>query len=208
MENINPLSMLNFILMANKAANSISFALFTLSYKILILIVTLQDFLLQSFSYLHIRTWESYRRSVARKSKNVDSAVSVASILKPCINDDVKNETLIEGDIEIVMQKLGISWDSSGNYLQERLCLREISTLFYEIEPGPQEVKEAFDLFDDNKDGYIDAKDLEKILCTLGCVEISELECQRMIVAFSKNGEKRIDFIKFVKIIEDSFAEC
>ncbi|KAL3528394.1 hypothetical protein ACH5RR_007716 [Cinchona calisaya] len=183
MEKIYSIPIIGFILQVIEAENPISFVLFTLLRKIINWIHTLQG-----------------------KRKNVNGGVD--SFLKPCINEAVFNkEKLIKGDVQIVMEKLGISWDSNGNELQERLLgLGEISTLFDEIEPSLEEVKEAFDIFDDNKDGYIDAKDLEKILCALGYVEISQLECQRMIMAFSTNGEKRIDFRNFVKITEDSFC--
>ncbi|XP_027169620.1 probable calcium-binding protein CML45 [Coffea eugenioides] len=211
METINSISTLEFISMLTKDENPLSIAIFTLTCKILIWIARLQDlylcfrFLFQSYSQSLISTFEGCWSSFAGKRRNVDEA-GVASFLKPCINEDVKNEVLIKEDIEIVMEKLGISWDSSANEFEGRLGLGEISTLFEETEPSLEEVKEAFDVFDVNKDGYIDAEDLDKTLCALGYTEFSELECQRMIIGFSNNEDKRIDLRQFVKVIELSFC--
>lgn len=121
----------------------------------------------------------------------------------------------MKGDIELVMERLGISWNSSGgddgvDHEGRMLGSCEISNLFDEVEPSLEEVKEAFDLFDGDKDGYIDAKDLKRVLCALGFVDFLEWDCQKMIMALrssnNDDGETRIDLRNFVKIIENSFS--
>ena len=49
--------------------------------------------------------------------------------------------------------------------LQEKYGSKELSKLFEEQEPSLEEVKQAFDVFDENKDGFIDAKELQRVLC-------------------------------------------
>lgn len=69
------------------------------------------------------------------------------------------------------------------------------------------EVKEAFDLFDENGDGFIDAEDLKKVLDAMGFTVASEVdECRRMISGYDKNGDGRLDFEEFAKLVERSFC--
>ncbi|KAF2298861.1 hypothetical protein GH714_028378 [Hevea brasiliensis] len=59
--------------------------------------------------------------------------------------------------MKMVMDRLGIQQCDSDDDLQERYDARELSRLFEEHEPSLEEVKDAFDIFDENKDGFIDA---------------------------------------------------
>ncbi|KAK2987846.1 hypothetical protein RJ640_010628 [Escallonia rubra] len=106
----------------------------------------------------------------------------------------------------MVMEKLGISGDLDGDKLLDRLGTEDIENLFVDTEPSLEEVKEAFDVFDENNDGYIDAEELEKILCKLGIVEVPKGECQRMITVFDDNGDGRIEFREFIKLVENMFG--
>ena len=69
-----------------------------------------------------------------------------------------------------------------------------------------EEVKQDFDVFDENKDGFIDDEELQRVLCILGLKEAAKLEnCHKMIRIFDTNQDGRIDFIEFVKIMENRF---
>ncbi|XP_043704856.1 probable calcium-binding protein CML46 isoform X2 [Telopea speciosissima] len=121
------------------------------------------------------------------------------------LDEKVDDGKLCRG-VEMVMEKLGISCDPDGEKLQERLGLDGLSLLFEEKEPTSEELKEAFEVFDENRDGYIDAEELRRVLCDLGFMEGLELEeCKRMIASFDTNGDGRIDFTEFAKIMEISF---
>ncbi|XP_042499495.1 probable calcium-binding protein CML46 [Macadamia integrifolia] len=109
--------------------------------------------------------------------------------------------------VEMVMEKLGISCDPDGEKLQEKLGLDGLLHLFEEKDPTFEELKEAFEVFDENRDGYIDAGELQRVLFDLGFVEGLELgDCKRMIAAFDTNEDERIDFNEFEKIMENSFC--
>lgn len=118
------------------------------------------------------------------------------------------DETITREDLARVMEKIGIVWEQNEEEEkgQSLLGFGEISSLFNENEPSLEEIKEAFDLFDESKDGYIDAKELKKMLCALGNKETSELECEKMILAFDYNGDRLIDFGEFLRILEKSFC--
>ncbi|KAH7529060.1 hypothetical protein FEM48_Zijuj05G0144100 [Ziziphus jujuba var. spinosa] len=108
-----------------------------------------------------------------------------------------EDEKLYMGEIKGMMERLESLYDEDG--------VEEICELFEE-EVRDEEVKEAFDVFDENNDGFIDAGEIKKALCTLGFMEASEMECQRMIKAFDKNGDGLIDFKEFVQLMNQSFS--
>ncbi|KAL6009113.1 hypothetical protein ACLOJK_022340 [Asimina triloba] len=111
-------------------------------------------------------------------------------------------ETELRGeDIKMVLQRLGIS--PSPEDAGEKM----IPALFADEEPSLEEVMEAFHVFDENRDGFIDAKELQRILSKLGFREASNPNlCNVMIRAFDENGDGRIDFKEFVKLIEKDFC--
>lgn len=125
-------------------------------------------------------------------------------------NKEKKNydESIIyREEVEVVMKSLGLFCrsETESEKLQERFDSNDLSNLFEEKEPTLEEVKEAFDVFDENKDGFIDAEELQKLLWALGLNEGSELEkCRKMIRAFDENGDERIDFHEFLKFMESS----
>ncbi|KAL8044085.1 hypothetical protein ABFS82_08G024300 [Erythranthe guttata] len=113
-------------------------------------------------------------------------------------------------ETEIVLRSLGMLIGNGGEEegsknIPARLDVFEIFE--EERKPRLDEVKEAFDVFDYNKDGFIDANELQRILCALRLDEGSEIEnCTRMIGAFDENGDGFIDFDEFVKFMEISFT--
>ncbi|KAK7340558.1 hypothetical protein VNO77_21264 [Canavalia gladiata] len=116
------------------------------------------------------------------------------------------SKKLERDDVKMVMAKLGFFCSSESEELQEQYGSKELSELFDEQEPSLEEVKHAFDVFDENKDGFIDARELQRVLCILGLKEASVLEnCHKMISNFDENQDGRIDFTEFVKIMENSF---
>ncbi|KAJ8646993.1 hypothetical protein MRB53_000016 [Persea americana] len=131
-----------------------------------------------------------------------------------CLNDNINNNDdhvvmLSKKDKETVMEKMGLPCsrdDGNQSTVVECLGESEFSDLFEEMEPSLEEVKEAFDVFDANRDGFIDARELQRVLRDLGFREASKLEaCEKMIGAFDKRGKGRIDFYEFFKLMENSF---
>ena len=90
----------------------------------------------------------------------------------------------------------------------EKPTERQLLASFEEEEPSLGEVRAAFDVFDVNGDGFIDAGELQRVLCSLGLVEEGpEVEnCQRMTSAFDENQDGLIDFCEFVKLMEKCFC--
>lgn len=55
----------------------------------------------------------------------------------------------------------------------------------------------AFDVFDANKDGFISAEDLRRVMCSLGDEHTSLAECSHMIDCVDNDGNQLVDFTEF-----------
>ncbi|KAL3370750.1 hypothetical protein AABB24_007670 [Solanum stoloniferum] len=69
-----------------------------------------------------------------------------------------------------------------------------------------QEIREAFELFDTDNSGTIDAKELNVAMRALG-FEATEEEINRMIAEVDKDGSGAIDFDEFVHMMTAKFGE-
>ncbi|KAJ1390410.1 EF-Hand 1, calcium-binding site [Sesbania bispinosa] len=81
------------------------------------------------------------------------------------------------------MEKLGmnVQWDGNGIEefgVQEQLFEKDVTLA---------EVEEAFDVFDQNKDQFIEAIELQGVLSCLGLGKDLK-ECQKMINVVDQNG--------------------
>ncbi|KAJ8753321.1 hypothetical protein K2173_019720 [Erythroxylum novogranatense] len=115
-------------------------------------------------------------------------------------------EELGIGEVEEVMGKLGTCYDPEGDKLQERISSNDVSYMLEEKEPSIEEVQEAFRVFDENDDGFISAEELRKVLIRLCYVQITEVECRRMIETHDENGDGLIDFDEFVRVMSISLS--
>jgi calmodulin len=115
---------------------------------------------------------------------------------------------LTREEIDSIISKIGIKFDTYDEQSKEITGLDEISGLFEEVEPSLEEAKEAFYVFDENKDGFIDAGELQRALLKIGFKEkeLEIRECMEMIAAYDLNNDARIDFMEFVKFLEASFC--
>ncbi|KAB1211588.1 putative calcium-binding protein CML45 [Morella rubra] len=152
------------------------------------------------------RLWSSIQSKLNSSNSNVwaekENSDSELSPQQTCSSEEEDDASLSRADVETVMQKLEILCSPDGEEFQERFSSKELSGLFDEKEPSLEEVKEAFDVFDENRDGFIDARELQRVLCILGFKEGKELaNCNTMIRAFDENNDGRIDFNEFVRFM-------
>lgn len=126
----------------------------------------------------------------------------VERILDGKCADDVK---LSGVEVKLVMESLGIFGNPEGDdRSQEDVGATQVAGLFDDRELSLEEVKEAFDVFDRNCDGFIDAGELCSFLYSFGFLQISEDDCRGMIRAFDVNGDGVIDLREFMKLVEKS----
>ncbi|KAK8693337.1 hypothetical protein V6N13_070922 [Hibiscus sabdariffa] len=135
----------------------------------------------------------------SEKPQNLDSSTEEASFKE-------EFAVVCREEVEKVMENLGFLCSRESEELKESFGSDELSSLFEE-EPSLAELKEAFDVFDVNKDGSIDAQELQRISCVLGLKEGFRIEnCNKMIRNFDVNGDGRIDFQEFVKLMDNTFS--
>jgi calmodulin len=158
------------------------------------------------------RSWSSLQSQLNFGDSNVwdekkNNEVIELSQQQTCSSEKKNKGSFSRGDAEMVMRKLGIFCSPEGEELQQWFSSNDISGLFDEKEPSLEEVKEAFDVFDENRDGFIDAGELQRVLCILGLKEGKQMEnCKKMIRTFDENRDGKIDFNEFVKFMESSFC--
>uniref|UniRef100_A0A5B6YZ17 Putative calcium-binding protein CML45 isoform X1 n=1 Tax=Davidia involucrata TaxID=16924 RepID=A0A5B6YZ17_DAVIN len=134
--------------------------------------------------------------------------IELSNQLSSSFTEKIEDGNLCREDVDMVMERLGISCNpqGQGKKLEERWGSSDLSNLFEE-EPSLDEVKGAFDVFDENRDGFIEATELQRVLCALGFKDGLEIEnCSKLIAAFDENADGRIDFSEFVKLMENSFC--
>ncbi|KAK9122488.1 hypothetical protein Sjap_012100 [Stephania japonica] len=121
-----------------------------------------------------------------------------------------------EDDLQILLHKFGMNSCSTGDKGSEniesnismcnRCWLLDGALLLLEAkEASVDELEAAFNIFDANRDGYVDARELQAVLCKLDFEQGKKLEdCEKMINAFDGNRDGRIDFAEFRNILENS----
>ena len=62
------------------------------------------------------------------------------------------------------------------------------------------EFREAFKIFDRNRDGYIDMKELRKVTAMLGTM-LTQEEIEDFMAEADKNGNGKLDYDEFVKML-------
>ncbi|EEF30528.1 calcium ion binding protein, putative [Ricinus communis] len=145
-------------------------------------------------SQLSSNAWEE------ENNKNQDSELSNQ---QGCFDNKKDHRNIDREEVEMVMGNLGLFCSTESEKLEDSKGFDELSHLFDEKEPSLEEVKGAFDVFDENKDGFIDAEELQRVLHVLGLKEGLELQnCRNMIRALDDNKDGRIDFNEFVKFME------
>ncbi|MBA0773055.1 hypothetical protein Gotri_008357 [Gossypium trilobum] len=173
-----------------------------LSLVFLNLVIILQDFY-SSFRFIV---------SILKSFLGVISYIWVPSNPKPPTTQKIcrNGNEILNAAAEDQSSETNDGRDLSFSELKrvmEKAGMSEIGGLFEEEEPSLMEVKEAFDVLDENKDGFIDAKELRNALISLGLMEeASEDDCETMIKGFDDNCDGRIDFNEFVKVLETSFC--
>ncbi|KAK1309238.1 putative calcium-binding protein CML45 [Acorus calamus] len=138
---------------------------------------------------------------------SVDSKVCVDCEENSSADEGKEELKLKKAEVEAVMERLGMDCDHESETIDGFLGLEDLSSVFEEEEPSLEEVREAFHVFDDDKDGFVGAKDLQRVLVRLGFNEGRKLEaCEKMIEAVGGNCDGWIDFNGFVKFMENSFC--
>nr|XP_043633942.1 probable calcium-binding protein CML45 [Erigeron canadensis] len=159
------------------------------------------------FTHLEFRFSHDHSSKIHVENKSHDSQLSKTQNLSLTTKNTIHHHdrTLQGNEVELLMANLGVFCHPGDQKLPEVLHATDLLDIFEVDQPRLDEVKEAFDVFDENKDGLIDESELQRVLCALGLNERAELEdCKKMIRAFDVNADGRIDFDEFVKFMEET----
>ncbi|KAA8530372.1 hypothetical protein F0562_005081 [Nyssa sinensis] len=160
----------------------------------------MSDSLYRSLVQSQLGLIDNLKIQAEKKNEGIELSNKSPSLREKNIDDG----NLSREDVEMVMERLGISCNPEDKKLLETWGSSEIDNLFEE-EPSLDEVREAFDVFDENRDGFIDAGELKRVLCALGFKDGSEIEnCRRLIATFDENEDGKIDFNEFAKLMENT----
>lgn len=169
--------------------------------------------ILSSFKFLLIQPLLNVVSSISPKVelKKIMCTSSTTTLSGPKFG----HEKLGNEEVKMVMKRLGIiccEREHGDDYVPEREVIggEELLEIFDEEEPRLEELKAAFDVFDNNKDGFIDAQELGRVLSNLGLLKENDhlvrSECLRnMIKEVDENQDGVVDFNEFVKFMESCY---
>jgi calmodulin len=84
---------------------------------------------------------------------------------------DIKDFRINSDELMPAMETIGQPTTKGGAQIRDCMGYEVFNALFQESEPSLDEVKEAFSVFDQNKDGLVNARDLKGVLTNLGITE-------------------------------------
>lgn len=117
--------------------------------------------------------------------------------------DALPDMYLHDDDAVTVMALLGLGTEQVCG--DSSLEVEGAYDLLQEKESSLDELKQAFAVFDVNGDGFISAMELMSVMSKLRLEEGLEIEdCQRMIGAYDKDCDGKINFEDFRHLLEDS----
>ncbi|KAF5726967.1 calcium-binding protein CML45 [Tripterygium wilfordii] len=172
-----------------------------------VLIYTTIIFWVIGINIFFTRLWLSLQSRLECDNSEIWEEKKIADFEEFCCSDKNRDDgSLCIEEVEMVMGRLELFCSKERGedleWSKERLL-----GLFESKEPSLEEVKEAFDVFDLNRDGFIDTEELQRVLCSLGCKEAVELEnCRRMMKTYDHNGDGMIDFKEFLRFMEIGFC--
>ncbi|KAL5543139.1 hypothetical protein UlMin_010849 [Ulmus minor] len=128
--------------------------------------------------------------------KNGDGRIS-----KKELNDSLENLGIFIPDKELsqMINKIDVNGDGCVD-------LEEFGELYQSImdeRDGEEDMKEAFDVFDQNGDGFITVDELRSVLASLGLKQGRAVEdCKKMIMKVDVDGDGRVNYKEFKQMMK------
>lgn len=138
---------------------------------------------------------EELRRVFQMFDKNGDGRITKAEM-----NDSLEKMGIVidSGELSQMIDKVDVNGDGCVD-------IDEFSTLYQTImkeRNEDEDMKEAFNVFDQNGDGFITVEELNSVLASLGLKQGRGAEdCKRMITKVDEDGDGRVDFDEFKQMM-------
>ncbi|GLT63556.1 hypothetical protein SLA2020_361140 [Shorea laevis] len=147
-------------------------------------------------SSLSVQNTEELQRIFNQFDANKDGKISVSEL-----GDVLKalGTTYSQEELQRVMEDIDIDRDGFIN-LSEFAALCHNSP---DADTAAIELRDAFDLYDQDKNGLISTSELHLVLNRLG-MKCSEEDCARMIQSVDSDGDGSVNFEEFQKMMSAS----
>ncbi|XWS09328.1 hypothetical protein CRYUN_Cryun40dG0075800 [Craigia yunnanensis] len=122
-------------------------------------------------------------------------------ITKKELNDSLENMGILIPDEELtqMIEKIDVNGDDCVD-------IDEFGELYQSLlddKDEEEDMKEAFNVFDQNEDGYISVDELRSVLASLGLKQGKTVEdCKRMIMKVDVDGDGRVNFKEFKQMMK------
>ncbi|GKV13280.1 hypothetical protein SLE2022_143690 [Rubroshorea leprosula] len=122
-------------------------------------------------------------------------------ITKKELNDSLENLGIFIPDLELtqMIDKIDVNGDNCVD-------IDEFGELYQSImaeRDEEEDMKEAFNVFDQNGDGYITVDELRSVLSSLGLKQGRTIDdCKRMIMKVDVDGDGRVNFKEFKEMMK------
>ncbi|KAH0764177.1 hypothetical protein KY285_000048 [Solanum tuberosum] len=137
-----------------------------------------------------------------RKKKDPTPANSPPVNSPVMIEEELQQVFDINGDGKISFSELGFIMASLGTAITEEESIEMINEVdgdgdgFIDLREVMENLKDAFSVFDVDKNGSISAEELQKVMKSIG-EECSLDKCRKMIGGVDCDGDGMIDFEEF-----------
>ncbi|XP_052176156.1 probable calcium-binding protein CML27 [Diospyros lotus] len=142
---------------------------------------------------VYLDDMEELRNVFKRFDANGDGKISVTELVQVM---DALGSNTSESEVKRMMEEIDTDRDGFIN-------LDEFASFCKSAghgDDGVRELKEAFELYDQNKNGLISATELHQILNRLG-EKCSVQDCTRMIQTVDSDGDGHVSFEEFKKMM-------
>uniref|UniRef100_A0A1J3ITK3 Putative calcium-binding protein CML36 n=1 Tax=Noccaea caerulescens TaxID=107243 RepID=A0A1J3ITK3_NOCCA len=102
-----------------------------------------------------------------------------------------------EEEIDVMLREVDCNGD--GTIRLEELACRVVSA---DQSRDSNELKETFEFFDTDRDGYISAEELLRVFSTIGDERCTLDDCKRMIASVDDDGNGSVCFTEFSRMMD------
>lgn len=125
------------------------------------------------------------------------------SILSVLSHSPSKEREFVSNDDFLVLYEVSCTLTSDLNYTEGNDD--DAGTNCTTVDAGDEELWEAFNVFDKDKDGFISPAELQTVLCGLGFRKALEMDaCIEMIKGFDQDGDGQVDFREFKTMLNSA----
>ncbi|KAL5571980.1 hypothetical protein UlMin_021577 [Ulmus minor] len=138
-----------------------------------------------------------FRQVFEMIDSNGDGKVSSSELSEVLLCLGYKKKSVAAKEADIMIREMDFNGDGFIDLDEFMDALNSSSGISSCGEEEHEHLKDAFLVFDSDKNGKISAKELQSVLVKLGCDKCSLKECRRMIKGVDKDGDGFVNFEEF-----------